>query len=300
MSDQQSQGTTTSSPFEAIKHISDEGAEYWSARELSRVLGYSGWQRFYSVIERAQVACENSGQAPSDHFNLTVKLIAAGKGAQREVDDVHLSRYACYLIVQNADPEKPIVALGQTYFAVRTREAELAEEAALAGMSEDQLRLYVRQRLTGHNKRLAEAAQAAGVPSGGFAAFQNHGYRGLYAGETAAMIAARKGLRRGQEILDWMNSDELTANLFRASLTEQKLHNDPTISGKEAANRAHHDVGAAVRNVIIEQGGTPPEQLPTPAQSIQQVRRQEQKRIKAERQPTLFSPDEDSAMRGDK
>jgi DNA-damage-inducible protein D len=183
---------------------------------------------------------------------------------------------------------------------VRTREAELAEEAALAGMSEDQLRLYVRQRLTGHNKRLAEAAQAAGVPSGGFAAFQNHGYRGLYAGETAAMIAARKRLRRGQEILDWMNSDELTANLFRASLTEQKLHNDPTISGKEAANRAHHDVGAAVRNVIIEQGGTPPEQLPTPAQSIQQVRRQEQKRIEAERQPTLFSPDEDSATRGDK
>ena len=286
---------TASSPFEAIKHTDDDGDEFWSARELSKVLGYSGWQRFYGVIERAQLACENSGQAASDHFNATVKLIAAGKGAQREVEDVHLSRYACYLIVQNADPEKPVVALGQTYFAVRTREAELAEEAALAGMSEDQLRLHVRQQLLSHNRELAGAAQAVGVPSSGFATFQDHGYRGLYAGETARDIAARKGLAKGQRILDWMNSDELAANQFRASLTQQKLRNDPTISGKEAANRAHHDVGAAVRNVIIEHGGTPPEQLPTPTQSIQQAPRQEQKRIEAERQPSLFSPDSDDA-----
>ena len=286
---------TASSPFEAIKHTDDDGDEFWSARELSKVLGYSGWQRFYGVIERAQLACENSGQAASDHFNATVKLIAAGKGAQREVEDVHLSRYACYLIVQNADPEKPVVALGQTYFAVRTREAELAEEAALAGMSEDQLRLHVRQQLLSHNRELAGAAQAVGVPSSGFATFQDHGYRGLYAGETARDIAARKGLAKGQRILDWMNSDELAANQFRASLTQQKLRNAPTISGKEAANRAHHDVGAAVRNVIIEHGGTPPEQLPTPTQSIQQAPRQEQKRIEAERQPSLFSPDSDDA-----
>ena len=286
---------TASSPFEAIKHTDDDGDEFWSARELSKVLGYSGWQRFYGVIERAQLACENSGQAASDHFNATVKLIAAGKGAQREVEDVHLSRYACYLIVQNADPEKPIVALGQTYFAVRTREAELAEEAALAGMSEDQLRLHVRQQLLSHNRELAGAAQAVGVPSSGFAAFQDHGYRGRYAGETARDLAARKGLAKGQRILDWMNSDELAANQFRASLTQQKLRNAPTISGKEAANRAHHDVGAAVRNVIIEHGGTPPEQLPTPTQSIQQAPRQEQKRIEAERQPSLFSPDSDDA-----
>lgn len=296
MSDQ----NTASSPFEAIRQTTEDDTEYWSARDLAEVLGYAKWANFVPTIKGAQTACEGSGYAVSDHFLEVRKMVSLGSGAQRGVQDFHLSRYACYLVVQNADPGKPIVALGQTYFAVRTREAELAEEAALAGMSEDQLRLYVRQRLTGHNKRLAEAAQAAGVPSGGFTAFQNHGYRGLYAGETAAMIAARKRLRRGQEILDWMNSDELTANLFRASLTEQKLHNDPTISGKEAANRAHHDVGAAVRNVIIEQGGTPPEQLPTLAQSIQQVRRQEQKRIEAERQPTLFSPDEDSATRGDK
>ena len=285
---------TASSPFEAIKHTDDDGDEFWSARELSKVLGYVQWRNVLGVIQSAKTACEYSGQAVSDHFADTSNMIATGKGAQREVEDVHLSRYACYLIVQNADPEKPIVALGQTYFAVRTREAELAEEAALAGMSEDQLRLHVRQQLLSHNRELA-GAQAVGVPSSGFATFQDHGYRGLYAGETARDIAARKGLAKGQRILDWMNSDELAANQFRASLTQQKLRNDPTISGKEAANRAHHDVGAAVRNVIIEHGGTPPEQLPTPTQSIQQAPRQEQKRIEAERQPSLFSPDSDDA-----
>jgi DNA-damage-inducible protein D len=217
-------------------------------------------------------------------------MISLGSGSQRAVEDFHLSRYACYLVVQNADPSKPIVALGQTYFAVRTREAEPAEEAVLQGLSEDQLRLYVRNQLTSYNKQLAEAAHAAGVPSNGFAVFQDHGYRGLYAGETARDIAARKELAKGQQILDWMNSDELAANLFRASLTEQKLRNDPTIADKAAANRAHHDVGAAVRDVIIEQGGTPPEQLPTPTQSIQQLQRHEQKRIEAGRQAMLQSP----------
>ena len=290
---------TASSPFEAIKHTTEDGQEYWSARELAKILAYVQWRNFVGVVGAAKTACELSGQAVSDHFADTSNMIETGKGARRRVEDVHLSRYACYLIVQNADPEKPIVALGQTYFAVRTREAELAEEAALAGMSEDQLRLHVRQQLLRHNRELAEAAQAVGVPSSGFAMFQDHGYRGLYNGETARDIAARKGLAKGQRILDWMNSDELAANQFRASLTQQKLRNDPTISGKDAANRAHHDVGAAVRNVIIEQGGTPPEQLPTPAQSIQQVERQEQKRIAAERQPSLFSPDDDDA-RGDK
>jgi DNA-damage-inducible protein D len=152
------------------------------------------------------------------------------------------------------------------------------------------LQFYVRHQLTSYNKQLAEAAQAAGVPSNGFAAFQDHGYRGLYAGEAARDIAARKGLAKGQAILDWMESDELAANLFRVSLTEQKLRNDPSIADKEAANRAHHDVGAAVRGVIIEQGGTPPEQLPTPAQSIQQLQRQEQKRIEAGRQAKLQPP----------
>lgn len=299
MSDQRSQDST-SSPFETIRRTDDDGEEYWSARELSKILGYSGWQRFHDVIGRAQIACENSGYAVSDHFNATVKLIAAGKGASREIDDVHLSRYACYLIVQNADPEKPIVALGQTYFAVRTREAELTEQAALQGMGEDQLRLYVRAQLIDHNKQLADAAKTAGVPSSGFAVFQDHGYIGLYAGEKARDIAARKGLKKGQAILDWMNSDELAANLFRASLTSQKLRNDPTIDTQAAANNAHHDMGAAVRQFIIEQGATPPEQLPTPAQSIRQLQRGEQHRIEAERQPSLFSPTGDDTVGGDK
>ena len=190
------------------------------------------------MVKKAITACENCGYAVSDHFRHTTKLTTHGKGGQREIEDGELSRYACYLIVQNADPEKPVVALGQTYFAVRTREVELAEEALLQGMNEDRLRLYVRAKLTDYNKQLADAAKAAGVPSGGFATFQDHGYRGLYAGETAKDIAARKGLAKGQRILDWMNSDELAAILFRASLTEQKLRDDPTITSQADANRA--------------------------------------------------------------
>ncbi len=288
MSDQD----TTASPFERIRHTTDDGVDYWSARELSKVLGYERWESFGArVIHKAQVACEQSEQSVQDHFRHVTKMVALGSGAQREIEDWELSRYACYLVVQNADPEKPIVALGQTYFAVQTRRAELAEEAALQGMTEDQQRLFIRHQLSGHNKQLAEAARAAGVASAtDFATFQNHGYRGLYAGETAAMIARRKGLKRGQEILDHMGSTELAANLFRATQTEEKLRREG-ITGKAAANKAHHDMGAAVRAFIIEQGGTPPEELPTPAESIQQVERKEQWRLQAERQPSLFAAD---------
>lgn len=287
MSDQD----TSASPFEAIRHTREDGGEYWEARELAQVLGYTRWEQFPGVISKAQRACEQSGQDVQDHFREAPKLIATGKGAQRRVVDWELSRYACYLVVQNADPEKPIVALGQTYFAVQTRRAELAEEAALPGMTEDQQRLFIRHQLSGHNKQLAEAARAAGVASAtDFATFQNHGYRGLYAGETAAMITRRKGLKRGQEILDHMGSTELAANLFRATQTEEKLRREG-ITGKAAANKAHHDMGAAVRAFIIEQGGTPPEELPTPAESIQQVERKEQQRLQAERQPSLFAAD---------
>ena len=259
MSDTGATGDMGASPFEAIRHTTEEGAEYWSARELGTLLGYTEYGKFRNAIKKAETACESSGYAASDHFAHVSEMVTIGSGAQRSVPDIHLSRYACYLIVQNADPEKTIVALGQTYFAVRTREAELAEEAVLQGLSRDQARLYMRERMTDYNKQLAEAAQAAGVPKNGFATFQNHGYRGLYGGETAKGIATRKGLKRGQEILDWMEFDELAANAFRASLTGQKLRNDPAIQGQTAANQTHYDTGKAVRQFIIEQGGTPPE-----------------------------------------
>lgn len=276
--------------FERIRHETDDGGEYWSARELARVLGYSGWQRFHTVIERAQAACENSGQPLEDHFNASVKMVALGSAAERQILDFHLSRYACYLVVQNGDPAKPIIALGQTYFAVQTRRAEIADE--LAELTEDQKRLYTRAQLAEHNKQLAAAASEAGVITPrDFAIFQDHGYRGLYGGETAKDIAARKGLKRGEAILDHMNSEELAANLFRATQAEAKLRREG-IQGKEAANCAHHQVGAAVRRFIIEElGGTPPEQLPTPAKSINALKREEQKRVEVERQPSLFGED---------
>jgi DNA-damage-inducible protein D len=210
------------------------------------VLGYSGWQRFSAVIEHAQLACENSGYAVSDHFNAAVKMVTLGSGAQRTVQDVRLSRYACYLIVQNADPAKEIVALGQTYFAIRTREAELAEQGALDGMSEDERRLFLRSQVASHQKALYAAAGEAGVAtSRDFAIFQDHGYRGLYKGETARMIASRKGVKPGT-ILDHMGSTELAANLFRATQTEEKLRREG-FTDKETANRTHRAVGAAVR-----------------------------------------------------
>lgn len=288
------------SAFERIRQLTEEGGEYWSARDLSRVLGYSGWQRFRLVVEKAQTACENSGQQVSDHFNASVKLIRAGKGAQRKVEDFHLSRYACYLIVQNADPAKEIVALGQTYFAVQTRRQELADEAALAGMDEVQKRLYIREQMRSHNKSLAAAASAAGVfTQPDFAIFQNHGYRGLYGGRGMRAIAARKGLQDGQAILDYMGSTELAANLFRATQTEDKLRRD-NIQGKEEANRTHHEVGKEVRATIRRLGGTMPENLPTPAESIadlerkrRELARQQAKPLPPATQASLFDPTSD-------
>jgi DNA-damage-inducible protein D len=291
------QGTGTS-PFEAIRHTNPEGGEYWRARELMVVLGYTRWGNFLPTIEDAKKACEASGQAASDHMLQVQQLIPTGKGAQRAVEDYHLSRYACYLVVMNGDASKPMVALGQTYFAVRTREAELAEEAALQGMSEAQRRIYARDQLVEHNKQLAAAAQAAGVEGRGFALFMDHGYMGLYAGERARDIARRKGLARGANIADHMGFDELAANMLRASLTEQKLSDGAATDAGEA-NQVHFDTGQAVRAFIISQGGAPPEQLPTPALSIQQLRKleaeQERRRLEAERQPPLFPGDPDDA-----
>ena len=275
------------SPFEAIRHVDDEHGEYWSARELSKLLGYTRFDNFTKVLIKAEEACQTSGQAVSDHMLHVKHMIVTGKGAKRPADDVLLSRYGAYLVVQNADPTgKPIVGLGQTYFAVQTRRQEIADE--LAALPEDELRLLRRSQMNIYNTQLAEAARDAGViQSRDFAIFQDHGYRGLYGGLGARGIHQRKNLKKSQDILDFMGSDELAANIFRASLTKQKLEREH-IQDKNEANQAHHDMGMAVRKTIIETGATLPEDLPTPEKSIQQLQREEQKRIESKRQPSLF------------
>ena len=266
------------SPFDAVRHVNDNDNEYWSARDLAKLLGYKNWRNFMKAVDKAKEACEGSGQATSDHFVEVDEMVQIGSGAYRRVEDVRLSRYACYLIVQNADPSKPIVALGQTYFAMQTRRQELQDE--LSELPESQKRLVYRAQMSVFNTRLAEAAQQAGVIEPfDFAIFQDHGYKGLYDGETAATIAARKGLQPDQHILDYMGSDELIANAFRASQTKQKLERDQ-VRSKEQANSTHYQVGRKVRQTIEELGGTMPEDLPTPDESIQELERKERKRLK--------------------
>jgi len=253
------------SPFEQIRRVNASGAEFWSSREFAAVLGYSDYRNFEQVIQKARLACFNSGQKVEDHFVDVTELIEIGKGGQRAVRTVFLSRYACYLIVQNADPAKDIVALGQTYFAIQTRRQEMAE---LSG--EDERRLLLRQEMKLHNVKLAGVARSAGVvTSFDYAIFQNHGYQGLYGGLTAQDIRERKHLGRGQDILDHMGSTELAANLFRATQTEEKLRRD-RVAGKDAACRTHREVGERVRKTIRDLGGTMPENLPV-AESIKKV-----------------------------
>jgi DNA-damage-inducible protein D len=270
--------------FEQIRLENDNGAEYWSARDLAKVLGYSKWEKFRNAIERAEVACENSGQSVDDHFLHTTRVSTFGKGGQREIEDVHMSRYGCYLLVQNADPSKPAVAVGQTYFAVQTRRQEQADQ--LAGLTEEQRRLYLRGEISVYNRRLAEAANMAGVLEPlDFAIFNDHGYMGLYGGLKSRDIQKRKGLKPSQHILDHMSGTELAANLFRVTQTEDKLRREG-VQGKAQANQTHYDVGRKVRQTIQELGGTPPEELPTPEESIQKLRRREEKRLKQAAQQT--------------
>ena len=282
------QETPHTSPFEALRKVDETGQEYWSARELYKLLGYSRWEKFQQSIEEAKKACENSCHAISDHFHLQVQLIKAGKGAKRPIEDYHLTRYACYLIVQNADPSKPVVALGQTYFAYQTRRQEIADELELATLSEDQKRIIMRSMLSTFNVRLQEAAQLAGVVDPrDFATFYDYGYMGLYSGLRENDIHARKNLSKKQKISDHMGSEELGANIFRATQTDAKLRRDQ-VDSKAEANATHYQVGHEVREAIKRLGGTMPEDLPTPKKSIQDLQRNEQKRIEQERQPSLF------------
>ena len=262
--------------FESIKHVNEYGEEYWLARELQGVLEYARWENFSKAIERAQKACANTGFDAQDHFREVTKMVLLGSGAEREIDDIMLSRYACYLVVMNGDPNKEVIAVGQTYFAVKTRQQELIDN--YEQLSEDQKRLAIRNEMITHNKSLAEAAQMAGIEdSRDYAIFQNKGYQGLYGGLGAKEIHARKGLKKSQRILDHMGSTELAANLFRATQTDEKLRRE-NIQGKQAAYDTHYEVGKKVRQTIKELGGTMPEDLPTPQKSIAQIEREQEKR----------------------
>jgi DNA-damage-inducible protein D len=268
-----------SSPFEQAKRTDDEGNEFWSARDLMPILEYEKWHNFKKALLKAQMACENSGHFVEDHFTQAGKMVMIGSDAKREVEYIHLSRYACYLLVQNADPTKEVVAMGQTYFAVQTHRQELADKAERAELSEDQRRLVLREKIKQQNVELASAARGAGVVTPiDFAVFQDHGYRGLYGGLAAKDIHKRKKLKKTQHILDHMGSTELAANWFRNTQAEDKLRQD-NIQGKENANQVHHAAGVMVRRFIQEFGGTMPENLPTPDNSIQTVERNEKKRI---------------------
>lgn len=263
--------------FEDIRHVNEYGQEYWKARELQKVLGYTEYGKFIPTINRAKSACEKSGYDVTDHFAEVSDMVSIGSGAERSVQDFQLSRYACYLIVMNGDPRKEVIALGQTYFAVKTRQQELIEN--YDALTEDQKRLAVRGEMKKHNKSLADAARNAGVIEPvDFAIFQNSGYMGLYGGLTSRDIHARKGLKKGQNILDHMGSTELAANLFRATQTEEKLRRE-NIHGKQKANETHYEVGAKVRQTIKELGGTMPEDLPTPQKSIRQLEKEQRKQI---------------------
>lgn len=257
--------------FESIRQFAEEEGEYWQARDLQPLLEYAAWDKFKRVIEKAMEACRQSAHAVDDHFSQTVKMVDIGSGAKREIEDYRLSRYACYLIVQNGDSSKPVIANGQTYFAMQTRRQELRDNAAFGKLSEDEKRVAIRNELAEHNKYLAAAAKDAGVETPlDYAIFQDHGYKGLYGGRGAKDIHAIKGLKKSQKILDHMGSTELAANLFRATQTEEKLRRD-MVSGKQRANQTHYEVGNKVRQTIAELGGTMPEALPIPEASVKQL-----------------------------
>ena len=264
--------------FEDIKHTDEYGNEYWFARELQVALEYVQWRRFNEVINRALIACDNSGMDIKNHFAEIGKMVEIGSGAKRKQTDYKLSRYACYLIVQNSDPRKEVVALGQTYFAVQTRKQELTEKE-YSMLTEDEKRFYQRSLTKKGNYSLNQVAKKCGVKN--FDKFHNAGYKGLYNGETANDIAKRKNLRYREDILDNMGSEELAANLFRITQTESKLKRD-NISSEKDANETHYNIGKNIREVIAKNGVTMPEKLPTPKKSLKELEKEKHYQEKIE------------------
>lgn len=272
----------TSKTFENIKHIDEYGNEYWYARELQKVLEYKEWRNFKIVIDKAITSCENSNFNILNHFVETNKMIELGKTAKRNVLDYELSRYACYLIVQNADPSKDVVALGQTYFAIQTRKQEITEQE-YDSLSDEEKRFYQRKLTKQGNYTLQKVASSAGVKN--MAEFHNAGYKGLYNGETADDIFKRKKLRYREDILDNMNEDELVANLFRINQTKQKLLKD-NVQGEKEAKDVHYEVGKKVRKAIADIGGMMPEEMPTPKKSLKELEK-ERKRLEGKTKEEL-------------
>ena len=266
----------TNQSFENIKHIDENGIEFWYARELMPVLQYTKWQNFEKIIDKAKTTCKNSNFDILDHFTDTSKMVLIGSGAYRKQIDYKLTRYACYLIAQNGDSRKKVIALAQTYFAVQTRKQEINEKN-YSMLTEDEKRFYQRNLTKKGNFSLNQTAKNAGVKN--FDKFHNSGYKGLYNGETANDIAKRKGLRYREDILDNMGSDELIANLFRISQTEQKLKKD-NIQTEKDATKTHYTIGKNIREVIAKNGGTMPEDLPTPKKSLKQLEKENKKTLK--------------------
>ena len=256
--------------FEDIKHMDEVGNEYWFARELQDILEYTQWRRFENVINKAILACKNSNINIDDHFATVGKMVDIGSNTKRKTKDYRLSRYACYLITQNGDSRKETIALGQTYFAIQTRKQELTEKE-YSMLTEDEKRFYQRSLTRKENYSFNQVAKKCGVKN--FDKFHNAGYKGLYNGETANDIAKRKKLRYREDILDNMGSEELAANLFRITQTESRLKKD-NIQGENNANQVHYCIGRNIREVIEKNGGTMPEDLPTPKKSLKQLEKE--------------------------
>lgn len=264
--------------FEEIKHVDKNGVEYWMARDLNKLLEYSEYRHFLPVIEKAKTSAQNSGEVVHNHFEDILEMVTIGSGAQRERDNIKLDRYACYLIVQNSDPSKGAVALGQAYFAIQTRKQEMSEN-----LIEDSKRIMLREEVTKHNTSLASSAKQAGVSN--FGLFQNDGYRGLYGGMSTQNIHAKKKLKKSQKILDHMGSEELAANLFRATQADAKLKREG-IRGEVKARVAHYQVGQQVRKAIADIGGIMPENLPTPdgiGQAKKRIKSADKKKLEGEK-----------------